>query len=156
MLIIFDKDGTLVHNYEARPANSLEEQTLLPGVLERCAALREQGHTLAIATNQGGVAFGYFTADEAHAMIADLMRRIGAAAYAVCVCHPHGTIAELARESDFRKPNPGMLRYLMDALGFAAADTLYVGDIDTDEETARRAGVRFAQAKAFFSGSMQR
>ncbi len=150
MLIIFDKDGTLVATRDNHPANALAEQEFLPGVVERCAALRAEGHTLAIATNQGGVAFGYFTAEEAHAVVAAAAEGIGARAYAICLTHPQGKIEALRRQSPFRKPNAGMLHYLMDALGFAPADTLYVGDREEDRRTAQQAGVRFEWADAFF------
>lgn len=151
MLIIFDKDNTLVHSLDGRPANTLEEQVLIEGVVERCAQLRAKGHTLAVASNQGGVAFGYFSVEDAHALVARVAEAIGAQHYAVCVCHPHGDVPGAARESAFRKPNPGMLLYLMDALGFDARETIYVGDRDEDREAAGRAGVRFAWAQEFFA-----
>ncbi|NLX08242.1 MAG: HAD-IIIA family hydrolase [Chloroflexi bacterium] len=151
MLIIFDKDDTLVHSLDGRPANTLDEQVLIDGVVERCAQLRAEGHTLAIASNQGGAAFGYFSVADAHALVAQVAKAIGAQHYAVCVCHPHGSVPGAARESEYRKPNPGMLLYLMDALGFGAGDTIYVGDRDDDREAANRAGVRFAWAQEFFA-----
>jgi D-glycero-D-manno-heptose 1,7-bisphosphate phosphatase len=151
MLIIFDKDNTLVETINNRPANVLDEQVLIPGVAETCVQLRAEGHVLAIATNQGGVAFGHFSEADAHTLVAAVAQRIGAVSYAVCVCHPKGTIPRLARDSRFRKPNPGMLHYLMDALGYPAAQTMYVGDRDEDRITALRANVTFHWASEFFA-----
>jgi len=47
MLYIFDKDQTLIDNKAApdRPANTPDEQIVLPGVIEALAALRQAGHT---------------------------------------------------------------------------------------------------------------
>lgn len=151
MLYIFDKDGTLVEQINGeRPPNSLAEQKVIPGVVEKCQALIAEGHLLAVASNQGGVAFGFITAVEAHAMVKQIADTIGATAYAVCVTHPNGKKKAARRESRFRKPNAGMLEYLMDAFGVAAADTVYVGDMDTDQEAAEAVGVRFVWASEFF------
>jgi phosphoglycolate phosphatase-like HAD superfamily hydrolase len=57
----------------------------------------------------------------------------------------------LRRESEFRKPRPGMLRYLMDALGFPKDETLFVGDSEDDQQAAEGAGVRFVSASEFFA-----
>jgi D-glycero-D-manno-heptose 1,7-bisphosphate phosphatase len=151
MLYIFDKDGTLVEQINGeRPANNLAEQKVIPGVLEKCQTLIAEGHLLAVASNQGGVAFGFITAVEAHAMVKQIADTIGATAYAVCVTHPNGKKKAARRESRFRKPNSGMLEYLMDAFGVAAADTVYVGDMDTDQEAAEAVGVKFMWASEFF------
>lgn len=151
MLIIFDKDGTLALNPdESRPANTLDEAQYFPDVEAKCKQLRDEGHILAVASNQGGVAFGFMSREAAHALVKHAADTIGAVAYAVCVVHPKGRKAEARRESEFRKPNGGMIRYLMDALGFSAADTLYVGDMESDREAAQDAGVKFVDANTFF------
>lgn len=151
MLIIFDKDGTLVQNpAPGRPANSLDEQILFPDVVDKCIQLRAEGHTLAIATNQGGVAFGHFDHHTAVSLLKSVAEAIGADLYTICVTHPRATVKRAKRDSRFRKPNPGMLQYLMDALGFLPDDTLYVGDMESDRQTAQAAGVKFAWAWEFF------
>jgi len=43
-----------------------------------------------------------------------------------------------------------MLHYLMDALGFAPENVMYVGDREEDRRTAQAAGVRFEEADVFF------
>ena len=45
------------------------------------------------------------------------------------------------RDGMRRKPAPDMLEYVMRELGVMAEETVYVGDADTDIETARAAGV---------------
>lgn len=150
MLIIFDKDGTLIASLGRRPANTLAEQVLLPGVLETCARLRAQGHVLGICSNQGGVAYGIIAHPAARALVRDVARQIGAAAWRCCPHHPQGRVAEYAIECDCRKPKPGMLLDIMRKLGYERAQTLYVGDQDSDRLAAEAAGVRFISAKEFF------
>jgi D-glycero-D-manno-heptose 1,7-bisphosphate phosphatase len=149
-LVIFDKDGTLIASHGNRPANAIAEQELLPGVAEMCAALRAEGHTLAIASNQGGVAFGFITASQAYGLVAHAARLIGARDFAVCPHHPQGKLEAYAIECECRKPKPGMLLSLMERLGYSADDTIYIGDQESDRQAAREAGVEFIHANDFF------
>ncbi|MBA3872579.1 MAG: HAD-IIIA family hydrolase [Anaerolineae bacterium] len=151
MLYIFDKDGTLVQDVDGkRPPNTLDEQKPFPDVLPKCQALIAEGHLLAVASNQGGVAFGLMTAEQAHMLVQHITTYIGATTYAVCVTHPNGKTKSARRESRFRKPSGGMIEYLMDAFGVSKADTVYIGDMDSDQQAAEAAGVAFEWAKDFF------
>ena len=53
-LYVFDKDGTLVHPRKDGYVESPEDQVLYEGVKAKLDRLRSEGHTLAIASNQGG------------------------------------------------------------------------------------------------------
>jgi D-glycero-D-manno-heptose 1,7-bisphosphate phosphatase len=151
MLIIFDKDSTLVESLGGRPANTVEEHRLLPNVLEKCTELKAAGHVLGIASNQGGVAFGYMTIDEAQAIMEHAAVLINADFYTFCPAHPKGKVKAFAYESLYRKPNPGMILELAQRAGVQnVAEILFVGDMDTDREAAVRAGVKFKWAKDFF------
>lgn len=154
ILYIFDKDNTLVKPVGPNnnmPASKPSEQVLYDGVLEKCSELREQGNVLAIASNQGGVAFGLVNREDALAMMQDTADKIGASLFALCAVHPKGEKLGMVRNSIYRKPGPGMIQYLMDALGFAPQDTVYVGDLDSDREVAEAANVKFEWADKFFN-----
>jgi len=153
MLYIFDKDGTIIASYGNRPANTIEEQHLLPGVGEKCAELRAQGHHLAVASNQGGVAFGFITNDQARALVAHAARLIGTKDYAYCPHHPKGTDPIHGIACGCRKPQPGMILQLILRNGIAASDTIVVGDRDTDRQAAEAAGAHFIHADKFFERS---
>lgn len=151
MLIIFDKDGTLVESIDGRPANLIAEHRLLPNVLAKCQQLKAEGHTLAIASNQGGVAFGFFSIKEARAIMEHAATLIGADFYTFCPAHPKGRIKKYAYESIYRKPNPGMLFELAHRAKVSnTEDILFVGDLDTDQQAAARAGIRFEWAQDYF------
>jgi D-glycero-D-manno-heptose 1,7-bisphosphate phosphatase len=155
-LIIFDKDGTLVEYLDGRPANHPEEQKLLPGVAERIAQLKERGCKIAIASNQGGVAWGRISFDQAKALMDDAAAKIRADAWVFCPHDPRaagkpGANEKYATQCACRKPEPEMLTKLMQQFGASPDETLYVGDRDEDREAARRAGVRFMWAQKFFS-----
>ncbi len=151
MLYIFDKDGTLVGNPgPGRPANHIDEQRLLPGVAEKCAALVTQGHSLAVASNQGGVAFGFISYDQARALVEHAAGLIGARWAHFCPHHPKGSIKKYRGESECRKPRPGMLLDLMAWAGCGPEETVFVGDREEDRLAAEAAGVRFEWAVDFF------
>ena len=155
MLIIFDKDGTLIASLGKRPANSPAEQRPLPGVVEKLAALRAEGHRLAMASNQGGVAWGFLTPDKAEALMRDCAEKVGG--LDTWRFSPYDAKAATrrpnspyAREDESRKPRPGMLLSIMEELGATPAETLMVGDQESDCQAAEAAGVSFAWAQDYF------
>lgn len=156
-LIIFDKDGCLVQSViepksgKSHAPNRLEDQTYFPDVALRCAQLIAEGNTLAVASNQGGVAFGIFPAEEAEELVKAAAVHINASGYRVCFHHPKGRIAPYNTEHINRKPSPGMLIELMDEFGFQPQDTIMIGDWATDKEAAAAAGCEFIWAHQFFN-----
>lgn len=149
MLYIFDKDNTLIGSYDGRPANTIAEQHLLPGVAEKCAELRAQGHKLAVASNQGGVAWGFITLNRANALVTHAASLVEADGWRVCPHHPKGC-NEYAVDCDCRKPKPGMLLSLMEQFKTGPEDTVFIGDTETDRKTAEALNIRFAFAADFF------
>lgn len=155
MLIIFDKDGTLCKGVAGKGGNThapnhLDDQEYFDDVLPKCQEMIELGHTLAVASNQGGVAFGIFSADEAELLVSSAAEYIGAKAYRVCFFHPKGKIVPYNSEHRNRKPNPGMIEELMAQFSVQPINTMMVGDWKTDQEAAQAAGVEFVWAKDFF------
>jgi D-glycero-D-manno-heptose 1,7-bisphosphate phosphatase len=164
-LAIFDIDGTLTEikpEVQARKPrlvtpNHLGEQQAIEGVPERLAALMQTGVKIALATNRGGVAFGYTTLKMAEALAREAAELCGVPHVPVYVCPYHararGKRANIvyAREDDCRKPNPGMLLQAMEEAGIAPGKTIFVGDRESDRDAAENAGVRFYWAEEFFS-----
>lgn len=158
MLYIFDKDQTLVGGPNGRPANHPEEQKVLPGVAEKIAALRADGHEVAIASNQGGIAWGFITEGEVFDLMQDCARKIGYPRAKFCFS-PYDPRAKgkpgsdplFAKDDDWRKPRPGMIIHLMQELGYRPKDTIFVGDMESDQQAANNAGVKFEWAKDFFN-----
>lgn len=157
MLFIFDKDKTIVGGPDNRPANTPEEQQPLTGVIETIAALRAAGHQIAIASNQGGVAWGFITVAQAQALVKDAAAKIGGVDFWRCSCYDERAKAKnpdspYARKSYRRKPKPGMLKELMRSAGVASA--VMVGDSEDDRKAAEAAGgVAFRWADEFFGRS---
>jgi D-glycero-D-manno-heptose 1,7-bisphosphate phosphatase len=150
-LIIFDVDNTLVEPASGETfRKSADDWKWMPGRLEKLAELDRSGVKMAIASNQGGVAFGLLDPLE----IRHELRRTAEEGHipyvAMCFSHPKAKLAEYREDSPRRKPGPGMLLEIMEASGESAEDTLMVGDRPEDEGAAKSAGVDFMWANQFF------
>ncbi len=159
-LFIFDLDGTLISSYMDTPNRRYAAWQVLPGRTEMLRTLREQGHRVAIAINQAGVAFGHVTESQVARKIDAVLAALDLPAdtpVAVCVTHPHAKAyryrnpAELAR----RKPSGTMLRELMETVGIHEG-VVYIGDQPDDRRAARDARVSFRLANDFFLPSVAR
>lgn len=150
MLYIFDKDGTICKSISGeRFITSADDQRLIEGVSKKIQSLHNEGHTLAVASNQGAVAFGIMTLDEAIKIVKGAAELIQAELYLFCPHHPGGN-NEFAIECDCRKPKPGMINQIMASAKVGPKDTVFVGDRPEDAAAALVAGVRFIWAKDFF------
>lgn len=153
-LIIFDVDGTLTTTQSgATFRKSADDWQWLPGRLKKLHELKGQGVELAVATNQGGVAFGYMEEGDVQTQLSLMCNQGGITYLWVCYAHPKASVEGYAEKIDLfdRKPSPGMLLKAMLKARVSAQETFMVGDRPEDEQAARNAGVAFQQADAFFS-----
>jgi D-glycero-D-manno-heptose 1,7-bisphosphate phosphatase len=151
-LVIFDADGTLVRPKSGKDFREhADDWELLPGRLCACQGLQANGVKLAIASNQGGVAFGYLAEPAIRQALHDLGADIGAHMVRFCPFHPDGTLLQYRCDSADRKPSPGMLQAVMNQLKIPSEHTLFVGDRSEDEGAAKAAGVAFQWADTFFA-----
>lgn len=143
--VFLDKDGTLVENvpYNVDP----RLLRLTPGTVEGLRLLRDAGFALIIATNQSGVARGYYGLPQVERMREALRTRLAEegvdlAGYYVCPHHPAGSMPAYAVDCACRKPKPGMLLRAERELGVDLGRSWMLGDILDDIEAGRRAGCR--------------
>lgn len=162
MLYLFDLDGTLISGYMDNPDKDYNTWHVLAGRWAHLSKLKMQGHTIAIITNQGGVAFGLVTEDECSAKLSQAIQQLGlnnprsnGSTDPVVYCsihHPNGkppyNDPELAAR---RKPSGAMIREaILDYPHSAARGVLFVGDRPEDEAAAKDAGVDFMWSNEFF------
>ena len=138
-LIILDRDGVI--NYDsAEFIKSEDEWQPIPGSLEAIASLTDAGFTLAIASNQSGIARGFFdqdTLDAMHAKMLRLVHEAGGRISRIVIC-PHGP----DDDCDCRKPRPGMLEQLADHFDTSLAGVPVIGDALRDLQAAAAVGAR--------------
>ena len=132
-LLILDRDGVINHDSDAY-IKSVEEWVPIPGSIEAIAALSKAGWTVAIATNQSGIARGYYdlaTLDAMHARLRSLVAQQGGEVGLIVYC-PHGP----DEGCDCRKPKPGMLRAIARHYAADLPGLWFVGDSKGDLQAA--------------------
>ena len=149
MLIIFDKDGVLVEPIEGEFINHASNQKLRAGVEDMVKFLKSKNITLAIASNQGGVAMGKMSLTDANEILQSVADQLNIDHWLLCPYHPDGTVKEFSRDSDMRKPAPGMLTELMGITESKPNETIFVGDMDTDRQAAKAANVTYFDINDF-------
>ena len=136
-LIILDRDGVINHDSD-QFIKSPEEWQPIDGSLDAIAFLTQAGYTIAVATNQSGIARGYFnvqTLNEMHAKMHKLVRQAGGEISGVWFC-PHTADSNC----DCRKPKPGMVLDILDRFQAQASETYLIGDSLRDLQAIASAG----------------
>lgn len=137
-LIILDRDGVINQDSDEY-IKSPEEWIPLPGSLEAIAKLNRAGYTIAVASNQSGLARGYFELKDLSAMhrkMERLLAGLGGQIDAIFYC-PHGP----KDGCDCRKPKPGMLREIGERFQVNLQEVIFIGDTLSDMKAATAAGV---------------
>lgn len=145
--VFVDRDKTLIE--DPGYINAPDQVRLLPGVAEAIRRLRQAGYLVVVASNQSGVARGLVTEAELaeiHQTMRERLRQHGCDVDAVYYCPyldgPEAVREEYRRESDLRKPKPGMLRRAAEDLEIDLSASWMVGDSPRDVEAGRAAGCR--------------
>lgn len=138
-LVVLDRDGVI--NYDSDDyIKTVDEWIPLPGAIEALGRLTQAGYRIAIATNQSGIARGYFSEDTLHAMhqkLLTLANGVHAKIDFIAYC-PHDPEANC----DCRKPLPGLLFQIENALDISVKDCFMVGDSLRDIQAGQAAGMR--------------
>ena len=138
-LVILDRDGTINHDSDNH-IRSPEEWRPIKGSLEAIARLTQADYHVVVATNQSGIARGFFdtkTLFAIHEKLARELGQVGGRIDAFFFC-PHAAAAGCP----CRKPQPGMLLEVARRFNVSLADTYMVGDAQRDLEAAAAAGAR--------------
>lgn len=136
-LLVLDRDGVINEDSDAY-IRTLAEWVPLPGAIEAIAQLSRAGWTVAIATNQSGLARGYFDATtlaRMHDQLRRLVRERGGEIGLIAHC-PHGP----EDGCDCRKPRPGLLERIGRHYRTPLHGVWFVGDSLSDLQAAAAAG----------------
>lgn len=138
-LLILDRDGVINQDSDDY-IKSVDEWLPLPGAIQAIARLSKAGWTVAVATNQSGLARGYYdeaTLDCMHARMRQLVAEQGGELGLVVHC-PHGPDDGCS----CRKPLPGMLLQIADHYRTSLKGVWFVGDSSGDLQAAQAVDCR--------------
>lgn len=132
MLIILDRDG-VINQYNGSYICSVDEWLPIPGSIEAVARLYKAGHRLAIATNQSGIARGFYgtdVLDSMHQKMAQLVEAQGGHIDFIAYCPHHPD-----EHCGCRKPLTGLLDQIRDHFHLDSLEgAIMVGDSRKDLE----------------------
>lgn len=136
-LLILDRDG-VINRDSAQFVKNTDEFEPLPGSIDAIATLHRAGFTVAVASNQSGLARGLFDHRALRAMHRKLRRLVanaGGRVDRIVVC-PHGP----NDGCPCRKPAPGLLLRLARHYRVSLEGVPAIGDSLRDLEAAQAAG----------------
>ena len=128
--VILDRDGVINHD-SAAYIKSPEEWRAIDGSLEAIAKLTQVNIKVYIASNQSGIAYGFFDYDTLYAMHKKLLRQVEALGGKV-----DGFFFCPYLSGPCRKPNPGLLFDIAGRTHINLHTTPFIGDTMRDLQAA--------------------
>ncbi len=143
--VFLDRDNTLIE--DPGYINHPDQVKLLDGATEAIIELKDLGYKLIVVSNQSAVARGIVTEKvltEIHDRIKQLLAEKGAYLDQIYYCpyHPDGVVPKYRRESESRKPNPGMLLTAAQEMDIDLSQSWLIGDGYRDIEAGLRTGCK--------------
>lgn len=141
--VFLDRDNTLIE--DPGYINSPTQVKLLSGTVDALSELKKMGYKLVIVTNQSAIARGIVTVevlDQIHQKLTQLLAHRGVYIDQIYYCpyHPDGVIPEYRKESELRKPNPGMILNAAKEMDIDLSKSWMVGDSYRDVGAGKAAG----------------
>jgi histidinol-phosphate phosphatase family protein len=151
--VLLDRDGVinaLVHHQDSGVIDApftRSQFKLLPRVPDAVRLLNDLGLSVAVVSNQPGIAKGHLKAETLQAFERTMLKQVRAAGGRIervyyCLHHPEAKVRKLRRRCDCRKPEIGMLKKAAADLRVALDECYMIGDGITDLMAGSRAGCR--------------
>ncbi|MDQ7734499.1 D-glycero-beta-D-manno-heptose 1,7-bisphosphate 7-phosphatase [Halomonas sp. SpR1] len=141
-LVILDRDGVINHDSD-NYIKSIDEWIPYPSSITAIARLTRAGYSVAVATNQSGIARGYYsevTLRAMHDQLTALVEAEGGRIAHIAYC-PH----EPDDKCQCRKPLPGLLLQIQKHLGLKSlTGSWMVGDSLRDIQAGEAVGCKTA------------
>jgi D-glycero-D-manno-heptose 1,7-bisphosphate phosphatase len=142
--LFLDRDGVINvdHGYVSRPVDF----QFIEGVFDLGRQAKSLDYRIFVITNQAGIGRGYYSEADFHALtgwMCGVFKAEGAEIDKVYFCpsHPEHGIGEYKIDSEFRKPNPGMILQAAREFDLDLTGSLLIGDKESDIQAGVAAGV---------------
>jgi D-glycero-D-manno-heptose 1,7-bisphosphate phosphatase len=143
--LILDRDGVI--NVDHGFIHRVEQFEFIAGIFELARfATGALGWPLIVITNQSGIGRGLFGEADYEALTRWMCERFRAEQAPIarvyhCPYHPQHGIGRYRIEHPWRKPNPGMILQAAADFNLDLANSVLIGDRESDMEAAAAAGV---------------
>ena len=144
-VIFLDRDGTLIKNipYLGDPNLVQLEHRVIPAL----RLLQEQGYKFIVVTNQSGIARGLITEEDFKLVQENLIDQLSQKELFLldtyfCPYHPSEGKGDYLKDSEDRKPKPGMLLKAIEKYKISIENSFMVGDSFSDIKAGQKAGVK--------------
>lgn len=142
--VFFDRDGVL--NEDDGYAFVPEKIRWVQGAQQAVKAVNDAGYFAFVVTNQSGVARGFYEerhVRDLHEWMSRELTIVGARidAFEFCPHHPDGPIEQYRVFCNCRKPQPGMIRALLERYPVDIDSSFMIGDKQSDLVAAQAAGI---------------
>lgn len=142
--LFLDRDGVI--NADTGHTHKIEDIHYISGIFDFCRSAIEKNYIIIIITNQSGIARGLYGKPEFHDFMRHMAMRFKEegcplTAYYFCPHHPDFGNARYRQRCDCRKPKPGMILQAAKEWKIDLAQSLLVGDKESDIEAGKAAGV---------------
>ena len=142
--LFLDRDGIVVE--EVGYLHEIENLNIQQGAPALIRAANQAGVAAVVITNQSGIDRGLYTWDDYAAIDREIERRLAVEgarldARVACGYHPRFTKNWGELHEFWRKPGPGMFLLAVNRMGLSAGRSWMIGDMASDAEAARSAGL---------------
>lgn len=150
--IFLDRDDTIIE--DSGYISSPDKVKLLPTAAPALVELRRMGYKLIVVSNQSGIARGLFTEQnlaQVHERLKLLLAEHNAYLDRIYYCpyHPDGAVQKYRKDSDWRKPKPGMLLAASKEMKIDLANSWMIGNDYRDIAAGKAAGCKTILVKSY-------
>ena len=151
--VFLDRDGVI--NYDYGYVSKFKNFILRPGVLKGLKLLQKKDYLIFIITNQAGIAKKKFSENDfekLHLKFKDFHLKNGILINDLVYCpyHKESKIKKYRIDSDWRKPNNGMIRHLLKNYDINMSKSFMIGDNESDKKCANKSKIYFEYSKKNF------
>jgi D-glycero-D-manno-heptose 1,7-bisphosphate phosphatase len=140
--ILLDRDGVIIQ--DKGYVNSIEQTVFLPEAIEAIKFAKSSGFLVFVVTNQAGVAREFFSEVECrdyNLWLLQELARMSAQVDELVYCPSHPDYSKRPDLCICRKPNSGMLDYLITKWQLDKENSLIIGDKQSDCDAGAKAGI---------------
>lgn len=141
--LFLDRDGVIIKDNGY--VNSVERVEFIPECIEAIKIARSNGLYVFVVTNQAGVARELFSETECrdfNLWLVEALESRGAIIDELVYCPSHPDFPSNSRMCNCRKPESGMLDYLIQKWNLNKEKCLILGDKHSDSEAGIKAGIK--------------